>query len=83
MVLVALGYVLGAWLLQQQSELPSLYWLPVIAESYQDNDIKDNSRNCVIKVASRYGSMLLTGDIEKKLNSCYCKSKNTDWRVMY
>jgi competence protein ComEC len=33
--------------------------------SYQAPDIKDNNRSCVIKVTSRYGSMLLTGDIEK------------------
>jgi len=32
--------------------------------SYQDADVKDNDRSCVIKVTSRYGSMLLTGDIE-------------------
>lgn len=34
-------------------------------DSYQAPDIKDNNRSCVIKVTSHYGSMLLTGDIEK------------------
>jgi competence protein ComEC len=33
-------------------------------ESYQDANIKDNNRSCVIKVTSRHGSILLTGDIE-------------------
>lgn len=32
--------------------------------SYQDANIKDNNRSCVIKVTSRFGSLLLTGDIE-------------------
>jgi len=35
-------------------------------ESYQDIELKDNNRSCVIKVTSRYGSILLTGDIEKE-----------------
>ncbi len=35
-------------------------------ESYQDADIKDNNRSCVIKVNSRFGSLLLTGDIESQ-----------------
>ncbi|PCI58278.1 MAG: DNA internalization-related competence protein ComEC/Rec2 [Methylophilaceae bacterium] len=35
-------------------------------ESYQATDMKDNNRSCVIKVTSRYGSILLTGDIEKE-----------------
>ncbi|MEE9331045.1 MAG: DNA internalization-related competence protein ComEC/Rec2 [Methylophilaceae bacterium] len=35
-------------------------------ESYQVPDIKDNNRSCVIKVTSRQGTMLLTGDIEKE-----------------
>ena len=33
-------------------------------ESYQDAAFKDNNRSCVIKVTSRFGSLLLTGDIE-------------------
>jgi competence protein ComEC len=36
------------------------------ANAYQNPDIKDNNRSCVIKVTSRYGSILLTGDIEKE-----------------
>jgi competence protein ComEC len=33
-------------------------------DSYQDADIKDNNRSCVIKVTSHFGALLLTGDIE-------------------
>ena len=33
--------------------------------SYQDAGIKDNNRSCVVRVASRFGSLLLTGDIER------------------
>jgi competence protein ComEC len=33
-------------------------------DSYQDVDIKDNNRSCVIKVTSHFGALLLTGDIE-------------------
>ncbi|HSF72089.1 MAG TPA: DNA internalization-related competence protein ComEC/Rec2, partial [Methylotenera sp.] len=34
--------------------------------SYDNTDIKDNNRSCVVKVTSQFGSLLLTGDIEKK-----------------
>jgi competence protein ComEC len=34
--------------------------------SYQDANIKDNNRSCVLRVASRFGSVLLTGDIERQ-----------------
>jgi competence protein ComEC len=34
-------------------------------ESYDDAAIKDNNRSCVVKVTSQFGSILLTGDIEK------------------
>ena len=34
-------------------------------ESYQIKRMKDNLRSCVLKVSSRYGSILLTGDIER------------------
>jgi competence protein ComEC len=36
-----------------------------LAESYNDERIKDNDRSCVLKVTSQAGSVLLTGDIEK------------------
>ncbi len=36
------------------------------AAGYADNDIKDNDRSCVLRISSRYGSLLLVGDIEKK-----------------
>lgn len=34
-------------------------------ESYADDRRKDNDRSCVLKVTSAYGSVLLTGDIER------------------
>lgn len=34
-------------------------------ESYDDENVKDNFRSCVLKVSSAFGSLLLTGDIEK------------------
>ena len=37
---------------------------PALA-SYGLPDIKDNDRSCVLRVTSRYGSLLLTGDIER------------------
>ncbi len=38
-------------------------------ESYQQENIKDNNRSCVIKVTSRNGTILLTGDIEAEAES--------------
>ena len=38
---------------------------PTLA-SYARTDVEDNNRSCVLRVASRYGSLLLTGDIERK-----------------
>jgi competence protein ComEC len=35
-------------------------------ESYQDTDLTDNNKSCVVKVTSQFGSLLLTGDIEKQ-----------------
>jgi competence protein ComEC len=35
-------------------------------ESYENVEIKDNNRSCVVKVTSKFGSALLTGDIEKE-----------------
>lgn len=37
---------------------------PSIA-SYDDAAVKDNNRSCVLKVTSKAGSLLITGDIEK------------------
>ena len=34
--------------------------------SYQNAHLKDNNRSCVLKVTSQFGSILLTGDIEKE-----------------
>jgi competence protein ComEC len=35
-------------------------------DSYEDADIKDNNRSCVLRVTSQFGSLLLTGDIERE-----------------
>lgn len=35
-------------------------------ESYDSAEIKDNNRSCVVKVSSQFGSILITGDIEKE-----------------
>jgi competence protein ComEC len=35
-------------------------------DSYSDARLKDNDRSCVVKITSHAGTMLLTGDIEKK-----------------
>ncbi|HPX87716.1 MAG TPA: DNA internalization-related competence protein ComEC/Rec2 [Methylophilaceae bacterium] len=35
--------------------------------SYEDAQLKDNDRSCVLKITSQAGSMLLTGDIEKNI----------------
>ena len=35
-------------------------------ESYANSEITDNNRSCVVKVTSQFGSILLTGDIEKE-----------------
>jgi len=37
-----------------------------IENDFTDADIKDNNKSCVIKVTSKMGSLLLTGDIEKE-----------------
>ncbi len=37
-----------------------------MTESHQDIKLSDNNRSCVIKVTSRHGSVLLTGDFEKE-----------------
>jgi len=36
------------------------------SSSYEDADIKDNNRSCVLRVTSQFGSLLLTGDIERE-----------------
>ncbi len=35
-------------------------------KSYDDPSVSDNNRSCVLKVSSAYGSILLTGDIERQ-----------------
>ena len=34
--------------------------------SYENSEIKDNNRSCVVRITSAYGSLLLVGDIEKE-----------------
>jgi competence protein ComEC len=36
------------------------------SSSYEEADIKDNNRSCVLRVSSQFGSLLLTGDIERE-----------------
>lgn len=35
-------------------------------DSYTDDTLKDNDRSCVLKINSKHGSLLLTGDIERR-----------------
>lgn len=44
-----------------------------MAESYRQAEITDNNRSCVIKVISRHGTVLLTGDIEKEAEEMLLK----------
>lgn len=36
-------------------------------QSYQNTKLSDNNRSCVIKISGLYGSILLSGDIEKEV----------------
>ncbi len=45
------------------------------ALSYQQASIKDNNRSCVLKVTSRYGTILLTGDIEAEAEALLMQTK--------
>lgn len=47
-------------------------------ESYTDSSIKDNNRSCVLKITSRAGSLLLTGDIEKKVEFALAAQLGSD-----
>jgi competence protein ComEC len=55
-------------------------------DSYTEADLKDNDRSCVLKITSRAGSLLLTGDIEKaaesQLLSTYPNSLKSDVLVV-
>jgi competence protein ComEC len=44
-------------------------------DSYVDAAWKDNNRSCVLKVTSASGSLLLTGDIEKSVESALVESQ--------
>jgi competence protein ComEC len=43
-------------------------------ESYENVSLTDNNRSCVVKVSSQFGSILLTGDIEKEAEEILLKS---------
>jgi competence protein ComEC len=38
-------------------------------DSYEFDNIKDNNRSCVLRVTSPFGSVLLTGDIEREVEN--------------
>lgn len=38
-------------------------------DSYENVNLTDNNRSCVVKISSQFGSLLLTGDIEKEAES--------------
>ncbi len=38
-------------------------------QSYENTNLTDNNRSCVLKVTSQFGSVLLTGDIEQEAES--------------
>ena len=42
--------------------------------SYANESIKDNNRSCVLRLASRYGSVLLAGDIERPVEMALAES---------
>ena len=43
-------------------------------ESYENPNLTDNNRSCVVKVTSKYGNILLTGDIEKEAEAALLES---------
>lgn len=57
-----------------------------VLESYAEENLKDNDRSCVLKITSRAGNMLLTGDIEKaaesQLSAAYPNSLRSDVLVV-
>lgn len=44
------------------------------AASYDDENIKDNNRSCVLRVTSAYGSVLLAGDMERPVEMALAES---------
>lgn len=47
-------------------------------ESYQLSTLNDNNRSCVLKVSSAFGSILLTGDIEKEAEQLILDSHSAE-----
>jgi competence protein ComEC len=44
--------------------------------SYENANLKDNDRSCVLKVTSQFGSLLLTGDIEARAEDTLLAAQN-------
>ncbi len=44
--------------------------------SYNEMNVKDNNRSCVLKVTSQFGSILLTGDIEKEAEAALLEANS-------
>ena len=47
-------------------------------ESYANAEISDNNRSCVLKISSQFGSILLTGDIEKSAEAALLPANEED-----
>lgn len=47
-------------------------------ESYANAEISDNNRSCVLKISSQFGSILLTGDIEKSAEAALLQANEED-----
>jgi competence protein ComEC len=45
-------------------------------ESYENIHLTDNNRSCVVKMSSQFGSLLLTGDIEKEAEAVLLQTNN-------
>jgi competence protein ComEC len=45
-------------------------------ESYENTHLTDNNRSCVVKISSQFGSLLLTGDIEKEAEAVLLQTNN-------
>ena len=57
-----------------------ILWPP--APSYSNPKITGNARSCVLRVSSKEGSILITGDIEKKAEESLAKKQNLESDVL-
>lgn len=70
----AFGVTIGRWPVNLMRCYAGQHWVwdnvefDVLYPTIQSYDIEltDNNRSCVLKITSKYGSILLTGDIEKE-----------------